>query len=95
MKNNKKEKEDSIAQGERFLKELHDNAGKYTQPVLRRYPLLFTFLVVFSVAAILHGFELVSEQVEIFEKHPSWLIFIGIGMLFLTGRLYKSLEKVK
>lgn len=94
MKENKQETE-SIAQVEKIIKELHDNAGKYTQPVLRRYPLLFAFLVVFSVAAILHGFELVSDRVEFFEKHPSFLIIVGIFSLFLTGKLYKALDNMK
>ena len=84
---------DPIFQAEKIVKETHDSTGKYTQPVLRRYPLLFSFLIFFSVAAILHGFELVAEQVELFQEHPGFLILIGAFVLFLTGMLYKSLAK--
>lgn len=91
----KPKKEEPIARVEKMLKELHDKVGKYTQPVLRRYPLLFAFLIIFSAAAILHGFELVVEQTNFFKNHPSYLISIGIFSLFLTGMLYKTLDKIK
>ena len=87
--------QDPIQQAERMVKEAHDSAGKYTQPVLKRYPLLFSFMLVFSIAAILHGFELWSDQFEVFHQHPSYLIIIGVIALFFTGTLYKSLEKMK
>ena len=83
---------DPILEAERKARELHDTAGKYTQPVLKRYPLLFAFLLVFSFAAILHGFELLADQFEIINTHPTLLILIGAVVLFLTGRLYKSLK---
>ena len=83
---------DPILETEKIMKEVHDNAGRYTQPVLRRYPLLFSFLIVFSVAAILHGFEIVTDQIDIFQKHPSYLIIIGSLTLFFTGMLYKTLQ---
>lgn len=78
---------------EKVTKDIHDGMGKITQPVLKRYPLLFSFLVVFSSAAILDGFRMLSEQIEIFEKHPTLLILIGVVCLGLTGSLYKVLEK--
>lgn len=84
---------DPILETEHIVREIHDNAGKYTQPVLRRYPLLFSILIFFSVAAILHGFELLTEQMDMFQEHPSYLISIGLLALFLTGMLYKSLER--
>jgi hypothetical protein len=87
--------EDPIRKAENLVRGVHDEAGKYTKPVLKRYPLLFSFLLVFSVAAILDGFRMLAEQIEIFEKHPSLLIIIGIVSLLLTGTLYKSLDKMK
>lgn len=86
---------DPIQRIEQMVKEMHDGAGKYTQPVLKRYPLLFAFLLTFSIAAILHGFELFADQIEFFEKHPTALIMIGVVALLFTGTLYKSLEKAK
>lgn len=86
---------DPIEKAEDFIEETHNKVGKYTQPVLGRYPLLFSFLTVFSVAAILHGFEMWAEQIHLFEKHPSYLMLIGVAVLFLTGTLYKALEEMK
>ena len=86
---------DPIETAEEFIKETHNQAGKYTRPVLKRYPLLFSFLTVFSVAAILHGFEMWADQINLFESHPAYLMLVGVTTLFLTGTLYKSLEKMK
>lgn len=86
--------EDPIQKAENLVREVHNGAGKYTKPVLKRYPLLFSFLLVFSAAAILDGFRMLSEQIEIFEKHPSLLIIIGVVTLVLTGTLYKSLDRM-
>ena len=83
---------DPIQKIEKTTKNLHDNIGKYSKPVLRRYPLLFLFLTVFSVAAILHGFEIFTDQISLFNEHPTFLILIGILALFFTGTLYKALR---
>ena len=86
---------DPIQQVEDVVKEVHNVAGKYTQPVLKRYPLLFAFLVVFSIASIIDGFRLLTDSIPLFEKHPTILISIGILSLLLTGKLYQALEKMK
>ena len=83
---------DPLKHAEKLVREIHDTSGKYTKPVLQRYPLIFSFLIVFSSAAILHGFELVSDQIELFDRHPTYLILIGILALFFTGMLYKTLD---
>ena len=85
---------DPIQHLEKKVKELHDKAGNLTQPVLRRYPLLFAFLLTFSVAAILHGFELWSDGIALFREHPLYLLGLGVVLLALTGTLYKALAKV-
>jgi len=85
---------DPIQKVEEIVKDAHDRVGKRTLPVLKHYPLIFSFLIVFSVAAILHGFELWADQIAFFEEYPSSLILFGIFMLFVTGMLYKSLEKM-
>ncbi len=86
---------DPIQELERLVKEMHDEAGKFTKPVLQRYPLLFAFLLTFSVAAILHGFDHVTDELPLFHEHPSMLILSGVLLLFLTGTLYKHLEEEK
>ncbi len=84
---------DPIQSVENIVKEVHDNTSKYTQPVLAKYPLLFAFLVVFSVSMIMKGFGDVINQIKIFQQKP-WLLFVlGIFLLTLTGSLYKWLDK--
>lgn len=84
---------DPILEIERLLKDLNDRAGSFTRPVLNRYPLLFAFLLTFSVAAILHGFELFTDEIPVLREHPWYLIVLGSFLLFITGTLYKKLEK--
>lgn len=84
---------DPIQEVEKIVKEVNRNAGKYTRPVLGRYPLLFAFLITFALAAILDGFRFLMEEIEFFVKHPVILILIGVVILLLTGTLYKTLEK--
>lgn len=86
---------DPIQKAEEVVREVHEIAGKYTKPVFRRYPLLFTFLIVFSAAAILDGFRLFTDQIPLFQEHPIYLMLIGVLALLLTGKLYESLEKMK
>jgi hypothetical protein len=87
------ESKDPIERIETMVRGIHDQAEQYTQPVRKRYPLLFAFLFTFSVAAIFQGFEIFANQVAFFERHPFSLMGIGIVMLFLTGSLYKALQK--
>lgn len=87
--------DDPIEEAERTVREVHDSVGRYTKPVLKRYPLLFSFLIVFSIAAIVHGFELLTDEFIFFKQHPSALIMIGTILLFSTGMLYKSLDKMQ
>ncbi|MEK7578981.1 MAG: hypothetical protein AAB460_00390 [Patescibacteria group bacterium] len=84
---------DPLQDAEDLIREIHDAVGKHTQPVLSRYPLTFSFLLVFGFAAILHGFELVTEHMPIFDRHPWLLLVIGILVLLFTGSLYRVLEK--
>ena len=84
---------DPIQQVEKIVKKVNDGAGKYTSPVLERYPLLFAFLVIFSASAIMHGFNDLISKVNIFDEHPAILMGLGILTLSLTGRLYKWLKK--
>ncbi|MGW8185107.1 MAG: hypothetical protein ACWGHO_03275 [Candidatus Moraniibacteriota bacterium] len=85
---------DPILKVEEIARELNDGAGKYAQPALHRYPLLFSFLIVFSTAAIMYGFELIVGKIQFFKDYPISLILIGAGVLFFTGMLYKALGKV-
>jgi hypothetical protein len=84
---------DPIFQAEKIVREVNEKSGKYVQPVLKRYPLLFAFLIVFSLAAISEGVKAFIDQFDIFQTHPSLLILIGMLVLIFTGMLYKFLDK--
>lgn len=84
---------DPIQTIEGMIKNIHDHIGKYTQPVLYRYPLLFAFLIIFSVSMIMHGFNDLISEFEYFTLHPGVVMLIGILVLVFTGKLYQWLEK--
>jgi hypothetical protein len=83
---------DPIKQVENIVNKVQEYAGSHTRPVLARYPLLFAFLITFSVASILHGFELFTDSFSLFREHPTILLGIGVLALILTGTLYKKLS---
>ena len=86
--------QDPIQRIENMVKEIHDKAGNVTQPVLRRYPLLFAFLLTFSVASFANGFNKTVGEIPVIKDHP-WILFIaGACALGLTGTLYKALQKI-
>ena len=84
-----------IEEIEKSIKDFNEVADKNARPILRRYPLLFAFLVTFGVAAILDGIRVILDEIEFFKSHPFILILIGILILLLTGKLYKVLNKEK
>ena len=47
-----------------MVRKIHDGAGRYTQPILQRYPLLFSLLIFFGVAATLDGFRMMTEDMR-------------------------------
>ncbi len=89
------QEKDPILEIERMIKSIHDEFGYRTKPVLKRYPLLFAFLVTFGLASILHGFELVADDIAFFRENPYYLLIIGVVTLFFTGTLYKKLNKAE
>lgn len=84
---------DPIKIAEEVVRLMDAKAGKYARPVFKRYPFLFSFLTVFSAAAILHGFELWAGKVALFRENPLVLIALGVVGLIITGTLYKFLKK--
>jgi fumarate reductase subunit C len=84
---------DPIKKVEDFAKDTNTYMEKRTRGVLRRYPLLFTFLVVFGVVAVVHGFEAVIAYIPFFNEHPAVVFAIGVVVLTFTGSLYKRLDR--
>ncbi len=76
-----------------MVRKIHDGAGRYTQPILQRYPLLFSLLIFFGVAATLDGFRMMTEDMILFREHPAYLFSLGLLVLLLTGMLYGVLGK--
>jgi hypothetical protein len=70
--------------------------NQYVEPVrssvLKRFPVLFSLLVVFGVATTYFAFEKILSQYEILNRHPWLILIIGISTLAFTGRLYKKLH---
>lgn len=83
-----------ILEIEKVAKEADERLIHYRNSVLHRYPLLFSFLTIFSTASILYGFELMVGRIQFFQDYPVTLILGGVGVLFFTGMLYKSLGKI-
>ena len=84
---------DPIVKIEEVVRGVHDQAGEYTKPVRKRYPLTFAVLFTFSAAAIFQGFEIWANNVVFFQEHPFSLMTIGMVLLIFTGGLYKALQK--
>lgn len=68
----------------RFFKPEVDSA-------LKRFPRLFVLLVAFGVSSVYYGFEWILSQFAFFKAHGWVVMCFGVGILTLTGTLYKKL----
>ena len=59
--------------------------------VLKRYPVLFLLLVTLGITATISGIERTLFQIGLFQNNPYIVLIIGLGLLVLTGTLYKKL----
>jgi len=89
------ETRDPLEQVEKSANELHQTIRKSLHPAHKKYPLLFLFLITFSIAAVFHGFDLFVDEISFFRTYPLTLIALGVMGLFATGALYKRLGKDK
>ncbi len=58
----------------------------------KRYPSLFSMLATFGVAATFLGFEQLLLAFDVLERYPLLIFMLGIGILALTGTLYKKMQ---
>jgi len=86
---------DPLRVAEKTVHDLDRATHRGLHPIHKRYPLLFLFLLTFSVAAIFHGLDRVLDTIPFANQFPWTLILIGILGLFSTGSLYKRLGKDK
>ena len=64
-----------------------------TQGVFSKYPITFSFLVLFGVMSVLHGFDEIIFKIPLLNNHPIFVFLIGLLILIFTGTLYKRLQK--
>ncbi|USN87771.1 MAG: hypothetical protein H6779_05235 [Candidatus Nomurabacteria bacterium] len=72
------------------------DVDRYVEPirltVFRRYPILFSVLVLSGAVITTLGFEYILHRYSILVNHP-WLVFLtGLVILTFTGGLYKNLK---
>ncbi len=65
----------------------------YRKSVFRRFPILFTLLVTFGIAAVFYGFERVIADSIWLGSRPWLILGIGLLILALTGTLFKKLDR--
>lgn len=84
---------DPLKKIEDVAKMTHDMMGRKTRGVFERYPITFSFLILFGVIAVLHGFDALVYKIVFLRDHPLVLFVIGVLILIFTGTLYKKLDK--
>jgi len=62
------------------------------QSAFKRFPVLFTLLVAFGVAATSFGVERIIAETYWLNERPWLILCIGLGILVVTGKLYKKLS---
>jgi hypothetical protein len=61
------------------------------ESAFNRFPLLFTLLGAFGVVTTFYGFEHLIDKVPWLANNPVVTLLTGLGILILTGSLYKKL----
>lgn len=64
-----------------------------TRGVFNKYPITFSFLVLFGVMSVLHGFDEIIFKIPLLNKNPILVFIAGLVILIFTGSLYKRLQK--
>lgn len=86
---------DPLAQAEKAVQQLDRATHHGLHPIHKKYPLLFLFLLTFSVAAVFHGIDRFLDTIPFVNQFPLGLVALGIIGLFITGSLYKRLGRDK
>ncbi|MBP6881451.1 MAG: hypothetical protein KBC35_02390 [Candidatus Pacebacteria bacterium] len=80
---------------ERFAKTTEKQVEQTVAPirksVAQRFPTLFLFLITFGFTAMVTGIEHSLIKYQILSGNPEVILLIGVGILVLTGTLYKKL----
>jgi len=84
---------DPLHEVEQVTMRMNDLMEKRTQGVFNKYPLTFSFLVLFGVMSVLHGFDNIIFKIPLLNDHPVFIFIFGLIILIFTGSLYKRLQK--
>lgn len=71
---------------------IETNVAPIRTSVLKRYPVLFSLLTVFGLAATYYAFEKILGQYEVLNNNPWLILILGITILTFTGTIYKKME---
>ena len=74
-------------------RELQATMEPIRRSVLERFPILFTLLTAFGVAAVFFGFERILSEIAFLNNRPWLILLLGIIVLSSTGTLYKMLGR--
>lgn len=85
------ELEESVEDLSSTVKKLTERFNKTRGTVFARFPLIFTLLGAFGFVATFYGFEHLIDRIDILANNPSLMLLTGLGILVLTGQLYKKL----
>lgn len=61
------------------------------QGLFKRFPTAFLMAGTFGLVATMTGIEQILIRTELLQNHPWIILSLGIGILMLTGTLYRKL----
>jgi hypothetical protein len=68
-----------------------DKLTKTRNSAFKRFPLIFSLLGTFGLVSTLYGVQHIFDKIPLLANDPLLSLGVGIGILFLTGTLYKKL----
>ena len=83
---------DPLKDLEKIANDIHIIAKKNQTPVLKKYPLTFSFLSLVGFAMVMYGLEETFNMVSFFKSNPPMVLFIGLIILLATGTAFKRLQ---
>jgi len=93
--NNIKESYSELHEIVRRLDGIVDSGERLVNPVrktlFKRFPIGALFLVAFGVSATSYGIEQIIHEIAWLHERPVMILFLGLGALALTGKLYQKL----
>lgn len=76
----------------RVEKELETVLQPVQKTAFARFPILFMLATTFGVSCTIFSFERILMEISYVYERPFIMLIIGVGVLTLTGTLYKKLS---